>query len=66
MGRTRQKRTTPSEIADASNRPAAATEANAIVAPIHPKAMTIILPPPAEVDRCLPLRLTMPWSRSGR
>jgi putative SOS response-associated peptidase YedK len=27
------------------------TEANAIVAPIHPKAMPVILTTPAEVDR---------------
>ena len=29
------------------------TEANAVVAPIHPKAMPVILTSPAEVDRWL-------------
>jgi hypothetical protein len=62
----RQDRPLPNQIANASDRHAAATEANAIVAPIHPKAMPVILPTPAEVDRCFPRRRTPPWSRNGR
>ena len=65
-GRMRQERPLPNQFVNASDRHAAATEANAIVAPSHPKAMPVILPTPAKVDRCFPRRRTPPWSRNGR
>ena len=42
------------------------TEANAVVAPIHPKAMPVILTSSAEADRGSRRRRPMLWRYNGR
>jgi putative SOS response-associated peptidase YedK len=42
------------------------TDANAVVAPVHPKAMPVILRTVEEIDRWLPRRCRRRWSFSAR